>query len=206
MIMAEPEPSNAHDSLKPFLDTKPRLIVVTGIMASGKSTIARLLAQRFVRGVHVEADVLQHMIVSGGRWASEPGEPDAETAQQLQLRLKNMCLLGQSFVEAGFTVALDDIILGERWQQLQEALHSVPFTLVVLAPQVDVVIQQRDRQRSKVPQGETWVRYLDQVLRNTTTMASRGIWLDTSQQTPEETVDQILHHLFHEAVTRPHLL
>ena len=30
---------------------QPTLIVVTGIMAAGKSTIAHLLAQRFERGV-----------------------------------------------------------------------------------------------------------------------------------------------------------
>jgi predicted kinase len=81
-------------------------------MAAGKSTIARLLAQHFVPGVHVEADKLQEMIVSGGQWASEPGEPSGEVAQQLRLRLKNTCLLGKSFFEAGFTVVLDDIILG----------------------------------------------------------------------------------------------
>jgi predicted kinase len=203
MIMAEPEPSNAHNRLIPLLDTKPRIIVVTGIMAAGKSTISRLLAQRFVRGVHVEADVLQRMIVSGGRWASLPGEPDGETARQLRLRLKNMCLLGRSFFEAGFTVVLDDIILGERWQHLQEELHTIPFTLVVLAPQVDVVIQHRDLQRAKLPQGESWARYLDQILRSTTSMVSRGIWLDTSQQTPEETIEQILHYLVNVEESRP---
>ena len=96
---------------------QPSLIVITGIMAAGKSTIARLLAQRFPRGVHIEADVLQHMIVSGGAWVSQnsPDNPQGEVERQLRLRLKNMCLLGKSFFEAGFTVVLDDIILGDRW-------------------------------------------------------------------------------------------
>jgi predicted kinase len=171
----------------------PALIVVTGIMASGKSTIARLLAQRFVRGVHIEADVLQRMIVSGGVWISQPGEPDGEAAQQLRLRLKNLCLLGRSFFKAGFTVVLDDIILGDRWKHLQEDLHDLPFFLVVLAPQVDVVTSQRDRNRAKAPQGHAWATYLDHALR--TTMAGMGLWIDTSEQTPEETVEQILQHL-----------
>src|SRR5437764_5410813 len=105
---AIPEPSLAKS--RSLLDNQPALIVVTGIMAAGKSTYARLLAQRFVRGVHIEADVLQQMIVSGGVWVSQPGEPHGEAAQQLRLRLKNMSLLARSFSEAGFTVVLDDII------------------------------------------------------------------------------------------------
>lgn len=172
---------------------KPALIVVTGIMAAGKSTIARLLAQRFSRGVHIEADVLQRMIVSGGIWVSQPGEPEGEAAQQLDLRLKNLCLLGRSFFEAGFTVVLDDILMGERWQQLQEMLHDLPFSLVVLAPQVEVVASQRDRNRAKAPQGHAWATYLDHALRST--MAGAGFWIDTSEQTPEETVALILQHL-----------
>ncbi|MBV9230552.1 MAG: zeta toxin family protein [Chloroflexi bacterium] len=175
---------------------RPAIIVVTGIMAAGKSTIARLLAQRFARGVHIEADVLQQMIVSGGEWAKEPGEPGAEAARQLRLRLKNMCLLATSFFGAGFSVVLDDIIIGDRWQHLQEDLQGVPFSLVVLAPRVDVVAGQRDISRSKRPLGEAWAIYLDQVLR--TTMAGNGLWIDNSDQMPDETVDQILGQLWPE--------
>ena len=83
------------------------------------------------------------MIVSGGEWVQEPGEPHGEAARQLRLRLKHMCLLGHSFYKAGFTVVLDDIILGDRWQELQRELEGVPFTLVVLAPRPEVVQQSR---------------------------------------------------------------
>ena len=119
-----------------------------------------------------------------------------EAAQQLRLRLKNMCLLGRSFFGAGFTVVLDDIIMGDRWSHLQEELFGLPFSLVVLAPHVDVVVQQRDLHRRKVPQGRTWATYLDHALR--TTMAGIGLWIDTSEQMPEETVEQILRHLWPE--------
>lgn len=181
------------DELKTWSCDQPAIIVVTGIMAAGKSTIARLLAQRFARGVHIEADVLQRMIVSGGAWISQPGEPEGEVAEQLRLRLKNMCLLGRSFFEAGYTVVLDDIIIGDRWLHLQEELHGFPFSLVVLAPQVDVVARHRDLNRSKDPQGHAWAAYLDHELR--TTMTGIGLWIDTSEQTPEETIVHILKRL-----------
>lgn len=190
----EQEPYETKAENTRFLrEYKPMMIVVTGIMGSGKSTVGRLLAQRFSRGVYIEADVLQQMIVSGGVWVGQPGEPEREAARQLDLRLKNLCLLGRSFFEAGFTVVLDDIIMGERWQQLQAMLHDISFSLIVLAPHVEVVSSQRDRTRAKAPQGHDWAVYLDEVLR--LTMSDKGFWIDTSEQTPEETVEVILQHL-----------
>jgi predicted kinase len=171
----------------------PTIIVVTGIQAAGKSTVARLLAQRFPRGAHVEADVLHHMIVSGGAWIREPGEPEGEVARQLRLRLKNMCLLGRSFYAAGFTAVLDDIILGDRWRHLQEELRGVPFSLVVLAPRAEVVASQRDASHAKQPLGADWATYLDRALRET--MAGIGLWVDNSAQTPDETVNEIIARL-----------
>lgn len=172
---------------------EPAIIVVTGIQAAGKSTIARLIARRFARGVHIEADVLQHMIVSGGVGVTTPGEPEGEAARQLRLRLKNMCLLGISFFEAGFTVVLDDIIIGERWHQLQAELRGVPFPLIVLAPHAETVAQERDSGREKRPLGEAWAYYLDRALR--TSMAGIGLWIDSSHQTSEETVEWIMQYL-----------
>lgn len=168
----------------------PTLIVVTGIQAAGKSTVARLLAERLTPGVHVEADALQKMIVSGRVWVTEPGEPRGEAARQLRLRLKNACLLARSFLDAGFNTVLDDIIIGDRYAHLQEDLAGTPFTLVVLAPRPDIVHQQRDPDRNKQPLGEEWAHYLDSALRDTIT--GLGLWLDTSDQTPEETVDEIV--------------
>jgi chloramphenicol 3-O-phosphotransferase len=104
-----------------------------------------------------------------------------------------MCLLGRSFFEAGFSVVLDDIMLGKSWRYVQEQLAALPYSLIILAPRVEVVAQQRDRQRSKRPLGEAWAVYLDQAFR--AKMEGIGYWIDNSEQTPEETVEQILQRL-----------
>lgn len=177
---------------RPYPDDAPSIVVITGIQAAGKSTVANLLARRFARGVHVEADVLHRMIVSGNVAVEEPGEPRGAAAAQLRLRLHQACLLGRSFVGAGFTVVLDEIVIGERWAQLQDELRGVPFSLVVLAPQAEVAIV-RDAERAKRTRGADWAHYLDHALR--ATMADKGLWIDTSAQTPQETVEAILQRL-----------
>jgi predicted kinase len=176
------------------LSRPPIIIAVTGIQAAGKSTVARLLAGRFARGVHIEADVLHWMIVAGAEWVSEPGEPRGEAAAQLWLRLHNACLLARSFYEAGFSVVIDDIILGERWEQLQSELDGLPLELVVLAPSPDVVARERDPRRGKkTVLGPEWATYLDEALRRT--MPGTGLWVDSTRQTAEETVAEIVSRL-----------
>ncbi len=170
---------------------KPAIIVVSGIQGAGKSTVARLLAERFSRAVYIEADTLQRMIVSGGEWMGEPGEPPGEAGRQLRLRLHNACLLARSFIDAGFTAVVDDIIIGERFADLRADLAGVPFRLVVLAPDVEVAVA-RDEARDYTV-GEEWARYLDEEQRRT--MVGNGLWLDSSGQTAAETVDEVMSRL-----------
>ncbi|WP_249019480.1 zeta toxin family protein [Conexibacter sp. S30A1] len=49
----------------PETPNAPVIYLITGPMAAGKSTVARLLAARFERGVHLEGDVFRRSIGAG---------------------------------------------------------------------------------------------------------------------------------------------
>ena len=167
----------------------PRIFLVTGIPGAGKTTVSKALAERFDRGVHVEADALQRMIVSGGEWPKPPA-PSGEELRQISLRYKHAALLARSFYEAGFTAVIDDVALGELLEEYRWHLKGIPSYLVVLAPLVEVVAR-RDAGRSKSV-FDTW-GYLDGVLRET--MRDIGMWVETSDLTVEATVDEVLRRV-----------
>ncbi len=174
------------------LDPRTPLIVVSGNQGAGKSTVSRLLAQRFARGAHVEADVLHKMIVSGGEWPQPPA-PAGEAARQLRLRLHNACLLARSFVDAGIASVVDDIIAGDRLDQLLEELTGRDVIFVMLVPDV-AAIRAREHARGTALFDE-WSGLDTEIRTNTRRI---GLWLDTSSQTPQQTVDEIMRRAWSE--------
>jgi hypothetical protein len=65
---------------------EPVVYLITDPMAAGKSTVARLLATRFKRGVHLEGDIFRRSIVSGREELTPTPSPEA--AEQLRLRYR----------------------------------------------------------------------------------------------------------------------
>lgn len=51
------------------------------------------------------------MLVTGGVWPG--GEPAAEAERQIQLNVRNPCLLARSFARAGFTPILDYVVVSK---------------------------------------------------------------------------------------------
>ena len=163
--------------------------IVSGIPGVGKTTVSGLLARRFERGVHLEADIFQKLIVTGGLSPNE--EPHEEAWSQLRLRSKHVAMLADSFLEAGFTPVIDDVVVGLRLNDVLEDIKSRPLYFVLLLPRLEVV-KERDRDREEKHVFDIWA-HLDEVARTET--PKQGLRIDSSDMTAEETVDEILRRL-----------
>ncbi|MER7362827.1 AAA family ATPase [Nonomuraea wenchangensis] len=163
-------------------------VVITGIMASGKSTVAQRLAERLPRAAHVRGDAFRRMVVSGR--AEMTPDPSEEALRQLRLRHRLTAAAADLYAEAGFTAVVQDIVLGAELELLATLIRTRPLHVVVLAPRPEVVAA-RERGRAKIGYAGGWTpAMLDDVLRRETPRL--GLWLDTSEQTPDETAEEII--------------
>jgi len=167
---------------------RPCVIMITGNMAAGKSTVAQRLAERLPRSVHLRGDVFRRMIV-GGR--AEMGfELNDEAYRQLQLRYRIAAAAARLYLEAGFVVVYQDIIIGPELANVVRSFHAYPLYVVVLCPAADVVAQ-REAARGKTGYHDrNAIDAFDRGLRQETPRL--GFWLDSSGLSVDQTVDRIL--------------
>lgn len=167
------------------------VILVSGIPGAGKSTVARSLAEHIPRAVHIEGDVLQRMIRSGGEWPGREISPEAD--RQLRLRARNACILADSFSAAGFTPIVDDVLAAFRLDDYLTLLQSRPVHYLLLLPDLETV-RTRNAMREGKDVFEAW-SFLDEEVR---ALQPRGLILDTSAVNEDETVGLVLKRLSNE--------
>lgn len=178
-------------------ELRQAIILITGIQAAGKSTIAQLLAERLPRSVHVRGDLFRRMVISGR--AEMTPDPSPEAVRQLRLRHRLTAATCDAYVQEGFTVLAQDVILGEHLTEMIGLIRQRPLLVVVLAPRPETIAA-RETARGKDAYGRWTIDLLDAGLRNETPRI--GLWLDTSGQTPDDTVEEILTRAWTEATVR----
>jgi hypothetical protein len=166
--------------------------LVIGVQAAGKSTLTDRLADQFERGVHVWGGQFY-------RWANRGwvhmGDPDAAEARRLlDLRYRLSSQVADEYCAAGFTSVVQDNIFGVDVVAWLRRVRARPRHLVVLRPAPGVVAEREDARHDATgkvayrPGGVT-IEALDRELDRTPRV---GLWLDSSGQTPDETLAEIL--------------
>jgi chloramphenicol 3-O-phosphotransferase len=157
-------------------------------MAVGKTTVARLLASRLERGVHLEGDVFRRFVVSGREEMS--ADASHEALRQLRLRYRLAAAAADEYFDAGFGVAVEDVVVGPLLREYEGMIRSRPLHVVVLLPSMEAVAAREAGRGDKGYFGGWTVQaHYDEFVATTPRV---GLWLDTTEQTPEETVDEIL--------------
>lgn len=88
---------------------QPTLWIVSGPPSTRRTQIARAITDTFKQAAHIEGDAIASTIVRG---LVLPGQdPEDESERQLELAIRNHCVLARSFSEAGFTPIIEYAVL-----------------------------------------------------------------------------------------------
>lgn len=174
---------------QPTEEHSPLLVLITGPMAAGKSTVTQGLAETFDRSIHLRGDVFRRMVISGREEMS--AAPSAEAMRQLLLRYRAARDTACLYHQAGFNVFYQDTIVGIILEDVLDMYKDLPLHLVVLCPSEEV-IGRRERSRSKTGYGNISIRSLYTALMETPRI---GLWIDNSEQSVSGTVEHILDTL-----------
>ena len=166
---------------------KHSIYIISGLMASGKSTVAELLAKSCERAVHLHGDLFRRMIVSG-RVDMSP-EPSDEAVRQLHLRYRMSAICAKEYFFAGFTVFLQDNYYGDELLYIDRLLSDCPHELIVLCPSREAIAS-REAARNKQGYTSFDVNSLYDAFMESTPRV--GYWLDSTELTPRTTAEQII--------------
>ena len=174
----------------------PPILLLAGSPASGKSTIAHLLAQRSPKGMHISVDNLRIMVIGG---VVHPGPVwSPELTEQLELARRTAVDTALRYRKAGFLVAIDDFWDPHSKLREYDALDSTTdFFRVLLKPPMDIALTRlRERQphsemRDHMEDGIR-LTYADMEAQTSLVVGQNWHVVDTSTDTIDECVDRIM--------------
>lgn len=123
-------------------------VVLTGGPGAGKSTVARLVAQRLSRCAVVEVDDVRQMLVKphAAPWAGEEGQ------RQQMLGVRNACALVRNFRADGSDVVVPDVVTNESAGLYRAEIAGV--RIVQLLVRVETAIERARRRHYSLTEEE----------------------------------------------------
>lgn len=164
---------------------------------AGKTSVASRLVQRFPLGLHIPVDDLRGWVVSG---IAQPIPTwTGETSRQFRLARQAAAQITCIYADAGFAVAIDDVILPHEAQAIFAAtLSGHVVHKILLRPDLEVTLSRNARRTNKDFDTSLLVLTIQRVYESmSVSVFARAGWIiiDSSHLNLEDTVDVILKHV-----------
>lgn len=168
------------------------VVFITGPPGSGKSTVGRLVAEHFPKGLHLQVDQLREMMVSG---IALPPRMTDETVLQFQLARSTATHMAQLYASEGVDVVIDDVCVPDELVDQYAALFANPLVHRVLLMPTLGALTERVIARGG-PFAEFFVEYAPTIYGYVERLPLDGwLVLDTSDWTVEQTVQEVLSRI-----------
>jgi adenylylsulfate kinase-like enzyme len=176
----------------------PGCLFISGLPATGKSTIGKAIAERIAPSARICEELVDEMIVNG--WVAPLGGDPAMARRQRDLATRNRCSLADNFADAGYFPVVEHLILDRGQLDLVRAsLRTRPLLLVVLTASMEVRLR-RNTERPPIDQVPPEYVYPDDAMRRE--LGGAGWWLDNSALTVEVTAELVLAEAAERAIVR----
>ena len=119
-----------------------------------------------------------------------------EGLDQLLLRYRISATVADAYYDAGFTVVLQDVVVGRLLDDFVRLVKGRPLLVVVLAPTREVVAARAATRAKRAYDGGSVDELYDVFEKETPRI---GLWIDSSEQEARDTVDEIVARAWREA-------
>lgn len=158
-----------------------QIVLISGSINSGKSTVAKLLAQKLGNTAVVEVDALRDFIA----WMP--------LQEAVPLNLKNAASVTRNFVQEGMNVVIPYPLSKANYDHLVADISTlnVPIHAFTLAPTLEVALQNRGDRELTEWEIERIKHHYDIGINS----PEFGIVLDNGQQTAADTVSEMMNRI-----------
>ena len=126
-------------------------VLFGGPAGAGKSALAQAWCNARKRAVHIQLDDIRNLIVAG---LADPQEHSSLQAEQFDLSVRACCELAGTFINSGYNVAIDDVLLPGRAFELSWVRHLQPleYRVVIVQPSLEETLSRASQRDKRVPE------------------------------------------------------
>jgi chloramphenicol 3-O-phosphotransferase len=171
-----------------------KIVFLTGAPASGKTTIARMLAQNSPKSIHIQVDQLREMMVSGIHLPGGGGWSD-EATRQFQWGRTTASFMANLYASNGVDAFIDDVCVPHFFSdQYAELFKNPAVHRVLFLPSANALVQ-RLKMRAG-PFDSFFISMVPWLYEYLVPMPKDGwIVLDSSEWSTEQTLQEVLKRI-----------